>query len=95
MSQNRCRICQKEDALKKYKAERIERERLADIRARANALQVEQQKALIQSRLTTIDNLISLSPQAFEDAVAVMYERLGYEVKQKPRKPARFLIFKW
>ncbi len=86
LTQNKCELCRIEQVKRERRIEQElkERRRLEDIRARAKSLQEEQERALVQSKLTTIDNLISLSPKAFEDAVAVMYERLGYKVKQTP-----------
>lgn len=86
LTQNKCELCRKEQVERERRIEQQlkERQRLDEIWARAKALQEEQERALVQSKLTTIDNLISLSPQAFEDAVAAMYEQLGYEVEQTP-----------
>ncbi len=60
------------------------RERQERIHAAADSLRDGERLRLRQSVVWTIEDLRGLSWQHFEDEVARMFERLGYEVKQTP-----------
>jgi HJR/Mrr/RecB family endonuclease len=54
------------------------------IRKAANSLRHEELKRLAQATVGRLDFLLSSGPREFENAVAAMFERLGYSVKQTP-----------
>jgi restriction system protein len=64
--------------------ERELQERQQRINAAAESLQRDERSRLASSLIPSIEELRSISPQDFEDEIARMFERLGYEVKQTP-----------
>ena len=92
---NRCEKCVREgkeieenrrlEQELRERQERIERElqeRQQRIDAAADSLQNDEQLRLAKSLVPSIKELRGLTPQHFEDEVARMFERLGYEVRQ-------------
>jgi len=86
LTQKQCPICVRDEEIKLEQIQRDfeEKERLSEIRANAKQLQLNEIRRLTEARLTKLEGLTSLSPQEFEDAVAAMYSKLGYEVSQTP-----------
>jgi hypothetical protein len=64
--------------------ERELQERQQRINAAAESLQRDERSRLASSLIPSIEELRSISPQDFDDEIARMFERLGYEVKQTP-----------
>ena len=87
---NRCESCIREQKAieEKQRRERelLERQqrRQERIKAAAANLQRDERLRLTKSLVPSIKELRSLSWQLFEDEIARMFERLGYEVKQTP-----------
>ncbi|HCC32347.1 MAG TPA: hypothetical protein DEQ28_00340 [Clostridiales bacterium] len=50
----------------------------------ANVLRWEEMQRLTRARVQKLDYLLLLSPRAFEDVVAVMFESLGFSVRKTP-----------
>lgn len=83
---NRCETCRQEEE-ERARCREIERqnaERKAEIQKRADNLRREEIQRLTKARLKKEEYLLSLSPNEFEDAVAAMFRKLGYSVKQTP-----------
>ena len=76
---NRCPECAgtKEREQKEY-------ERRRDFRSASDKMRESERKRLSDCLSPNLDDLLKLSPRQFEDAVAQMFERLGYSVKQTP-----------
>lgn len=83
-TRDRCASC-KADRIqqeKEYEIQRARKERLKQLESAAATLRTEEHVRLTKARLHRIDFLLNLSPSQFEDAIAVMYQQLGYTVKQ-------------
>ena len=85
-SLNLCATCVKEAEEQQMKwEEKFERERQKfEIKAKTMALKNQELARLAKIRLKHEEELLSLSPSDFEDAVAVLYRQLGYSVEQTP-----------
>jgi len=81
-----CIQCEQEmtERIKRDEEERKEFNRKNEIRKRADALRKKQLDKVLNSKLKTLDYLLSLTPEKFEDLIAEMFRRLGYEVEQTP-----------
>ena len=83
---NRCGKCVRErneiEEDRRRRQEIWERQRRID--AAADSLRKSELQRLAKSLIPCIQELRLLSPQRFEDEVAQMFERLGYQVKQTP-----------
>ena len=78
----RCPDCQGAEVEARRREE--EEWRLARLRREARELK-EREKGRLRKEITlTIRDLRQLTPQGFENAVAEMYRRLGFEVQQTP-----------
>ena len=81
---NRCEKCVRErnevEENRRRQHELWERQRRID--AAANNLRDSERWRLAKSLIPSIEELRGLSPQRFEDEIARMFERLGYEVRQ-------------
>jgi HJR/Mrr/RecB family endonuclease len=60
------------------------REREQRIDAAATGLQTKERIRIAKSIVPSIEELRRLTPQGFEDEIARMFERLGFEVRQTP-----------
>ena len=69
----------REQELQERKQQRQQR-----IKAAADSLKLKERSRLASSLIPSIKELRSLTPQHFEDEIARMFERLGYEVEQTP-----------
>ncbi len=81
-----CTICAQEReqqiaAQKKYRAEREQAEML---KTHAQRLRREELQRLSKAWLSDSETYYSMSPQQFEDAIAQLFRKLGYSVKQTP-----------
>jgi ssDNA-binding Zn-finger/Zn-ribbon topoisomerase 1 len=68
----------------KRRRAKIEAERRRKVEEKAKALRTEQLKKATKLHLRQIDYLLSLSPRDFEEAVALMYRKLGFHVTVTP-----------
>ena len=59
-------------------------ERVEAIKKQAKALRAEEIQRLSRAWLSTSESYYSMSSQHFEDAIAQLFRKLGYEVKQTP-----------
>jgi HJR/Mrr/RecB family endonuclease len=84
--QNLCAACAKEKRLAEETARRQQegQARQRQINAAAAELKGQETARLHQSILLTLDELRRLTPQRFEDEIAMMFRRLGYQVEQTP-----------
>lgn len=82
----RCAICvrEEEEYLKQLEEKRREAERKAEIAKKAEQLRREEVQKIININLRNRSYLQSLSPKEFEDVIAIVFQNLGYEVKQTP-----------
>ena len=64
--------------------EQQEYERRANLQSAATHLRQQEANRLSGCLAPNLEELRTLSPQRFEDAVAQMFERLGYSVEQTP-----------
>src|SRR5262249_6805565 len=69
---------------RQQRIERERQERQQRIKAAAASLQRDERSRLATTVIPSIKELRSISPQLFEDEIAHMFRRLGYEVKQTP-----------
>jgi len=69
---------------RQQRIERERQERQQRIKAAAASLQRDERSRLATTLIPSIKELRSISPQLFEDEIAQMFRRLGYEVKQTP-----------
>ena len=89
-TRNRCETCVREQEeitsreAQRLEAEWQERERQHRINSEAETLQERERLRLARSLILSIEELRQLSPQQFEDAIARMFERMGFSVKQTP-----------
>lgn len=81
-----CAECQVERAVKLREGERTRAiaEQRAQHKAAARDLEMREIARLRAERAKTLQGVLSLSSQAFEDSVADIYRRLGYAVEQTP-----------
>jgi TPR repeat protein len=85
-TENRCERCVREqkEIEESRRREREIQERQRRIDAAAATLQESERLRLAKSLVPNIEELRRLSWQQFEDEVALMFERLGFAVKQTP-----------
>jgi hypothetical protein len=85
-SAGNCEICNRDKEhqveIQRQAAEKWER--VATIKKRAKALRAEEIQRLSRAWLSTSESYYSMSSQQFEDAIAQLFRKLGYEVKQTP-----------
>jgi restriction system protein len=67
-----------------YALQRAAEQNREQLKSLATTLRTEEHVRLAKARLHQLEFLLSLSPSQFEDAIALMYRQLGYEVKQTP-----------
>lgn len=81
-----CQRCAGEQKLAQEKASREceQNERRGKIESEASKLRDKERLRLAKTLIPSIDELRRLTSQQFEDQVAMMFERLGYAVKQTP-----------
>ena len=83
---NLCDLCRqvKEKAAKQLEHERAERERKADIQKRAMSLYSAEVEKFKKEQLKKLDYLVTITPEEFEDYIALLFSKLGYKVEQTP-----------
>lgn len=64
--------------------ERAEEIRLYNLRRKSDNYRIKELKRITKERMKRLDFLYSISPREFEEAIGVMYESLGYNVKLTP-----------
>ncbi len=81
---NRCEKCirEREEIEENRRREQERREHQQRIDAAANSQRESERLRLAKSLVPSIKELRGLTPQGFEDEVARVFERLGYEVRQ-------------
>lgn len=65
-------------------AETRARQRKRDLSNQAKQVMESERVRLLENGLQELDGLLKLSPYAFEDRIADLYRRMGYEVEQTP-----------
>jgi hypothetical protein len=85
-SRDRCPFCVKErqEESNRWERERQAQERKKHIKRDADLLRHQEMKRLAQTRVGRSDFLLTGNPREFENAVAAMFTKLGYSVKQTP-----------
>ncbi|MGO9619880.1 MAG: restriction endonuclease [Desulfobaccales bacterium] len=86
ISQDRCNACTEEKKAReeKYQKQREIEKQQQSIRTSANELRNKELIRLSTTFLPSLDELRNLTSQRFEDAMAIMFKELGYNVKQTP-----------
>jgi restriction system protein len=81
-----CYLCkeQKEKERQIYEIQRLEREKKEQLILKAIELRNTEIKRFTEASLSNKDFLYKLTPNEFEDVVAKMYRKLGYEATQTP-----------
>jgi restriction system protein len=81
-----CSLCkeQKEKDRQIYESQRLEQERKKSLKLKATELRNAEIKRFVEASLSNKDFLYKLSPNEFEDVIAQMYRKLGYEATQTP-----------
>ena len=82
----RCESCEqeKERQADEQRRDRESRERLATIARNAKEVREAEVQRLSKAWLSNADSYYSMSPRRFEDAIAELFRKLGYTVKQTP-----------
>lgn len=73
-----------EDAREAAELARAEQLRRMELATRAEEMAKRETARLSKTYVPTMDQLRDLSPNEFEDAIAAMFERLGFNVEQTP-----------
>lgn len=81
-----CIKCAEEQASRRSKwvIEEAERARRSDLQKKAIAFRNQQINELWRQFLSRSDSYLAMTPQQFENAIATLFQQLGYEVKQTP-----------
>jgi ssDNA-binding Zn-finger/Zn-ribbon topoisomerase 1 len=81
-----CEDCVKEEARRQaeWRATQSDYERKQRVRKEATALRRDELRSLTAKWLGRAESYLLMTPQRFEDSIAVLFRQLGYEVKQTP-----------
>jgi HJR/Mrr/RecB family endonuclease len=85
-TQGLCSACVQEKTEADERDRKLREESARKLRINASATELSKQEAgrLAKSISRSVDELRSLTPQCFEDAIANMFRRQGYKVEQTP-----------